>query len=352
MKRVLVVLALVPLVAATAIAGVVSDPSTHRPCFTEFTKGVSGNPTHLILGRDGDLYATEEPNKLIVRFDPETHVTREYKLNVPPHDLTTGPDGRIWFLSATANVDKKTGKVTGEYLGALTPSTGKVEYITGITPGAEPHMLRWNSDGRLYITEQAAGRLAIYDPKTKKVTEGRFGLPAGNYVHNVAVLPNGDIWVVLQEGDQLARFNFKSQRFDRFVDIPIANSGPRDITYVPSRNALFATLFAANQIAEYDLDTGKLTLHDTHVAPTSYDVALLGRKPKLTFLRADAQQEAVWVATLAGGELLRFDLKTNEIERVGCGIQVPGGPLGIANDRKGRLWVAEPFPGRIARVDR
>lgn len=343
MRRWLLLLGLLPIAAATAIAGIVSSPSSVRPCLEEFTDGVNGSPTHLILGPDGGLYATEEPEKKILRFGPDSHKAREYKVPVEPHDLTAGPDGRIWFVSAT-------GKPKGQYLGAVHPKTGKVTIYPGIANGAEPHMLRWNR-GRLYITEQKAGRLAIFDPKTEKVTEGTYGLPAGNYIHNIVVLPNGDLWGVLQEGDALARFNFKKQRFDQLVKVPLKDSGPRDITYVKSRNAVYATLFAANKLVEYDLDTGKLTVHDTHLDPITYAVAITRQpKPKLTFLRPDAKEEALWLATLAGGELLRFDLETSEIERVGCGVEIPGGPLGIATDRKGRLWAVEPFPGRVALV--
>jgi streptogramin lyase len=347
-RRLLLLLGLLPIVAATAIAGVVSSPSAARPCLEEFTEGVNGGPTHLILGPGGDLFATQEVEKTILRFDPETHETREYKVPVEPHDLTARSDGKIWFLSATG----KPKKDPPQYLGELNPKNGVVRMYKGIAEGSEPHMLRWNR-GKLYITLQKAGELAMLDPKTAKVRSGRFGLPVLTGPHNIVVVPNGDIWAVLQDGDALARFSFAKQRFDKLVPIPEVQSGPRDITYVKSRNALYATLFAANKLVEYDLDTEKLTLYDVGVDPISYAVALTRQpKPKLTFVRADAEEDAVWIATLAGGELLRFDLETKEVENVGCGVQIPGGPLGIASDGKGRLWTVEPFPGRVALVKR
>jgi streptogramin lyase len=350
LKKALLAIGLLPIIAATAVAGVVSNPSKTRPCLVEYSKGITGRPTHVILGADGKMYAAEEEEKKILRFDPDTHQTREYKLPITPHDLTQGPDGRIWFVSAPGNV----GSVDfgGAKLGALDPRTGKVTLYKGISLDAEPHMIRWIR-GRAYISEQLAGKIAIFDPKTGKITEGRHGLPPGNYIHDIAVLPNGDFWAVLQEGNELARFNFRKQRFDKFVRIPIKESGPRDITYVPSRNAIFATLFAANKLAEYDLDTGKLTLYDVGVDPITYGVAITRQpKAKLTFVRPDASGDAVWIATLAGGELLRFDLATKQVKGVGCGVRVPAGPLGMATDRKGRLWVAIAFPtGRLARVE-
>jgi streptogramin lyase len=353
-RRILLAAALLPLIAATAVAGIVSSPSKTRPCLEEYTEGINGQPTHMILGSDGDLYAAEEFQRKILRFDPDTHEAREYPVSLSPHDLTQGPDGRIWFVAAPRNLGRPD---RGLYLGALDPKDGELEFFRGLTRGVEPHMLRFNKDGRLYITLQRAGQFAIFDPESEEFEEGRFGLPAGNFIHNIVLLPNGDFWGVLQEGDALARFNFKTKSFDKFVPMP-KDSGPRDITYVKSRNALYATLFAANKLAEYDLDTDKVTLHDVDVPPITYKVAVGTStedraNPKLTFVRADADEEALWIATLSGGELLRFDPKTGDVENVGCGVTVPSGPLGLVNDRKGRLWVANLFPtGRIAEVKR
>jgi streptogramin lyase len=354
MRRLRALLLVVPVVAAVAIAGTVSSPDDVRPCITEFADGITGNPTHLVSSPDGNLYANEETTNRILRFNPQTHEGKEYGIGTSPHDLTVGPDGRIWFVSALE-----------DDLGALDPETGDVEHFEGITRKSEPHMLRWLEDGRLYITEAKAGRLAVFDPDTEKIREDDFGLPPGNFIHNVTVLPDGDFWAVLQEGDALAHFDLEKQRFDEIVPVPVKDSGPRDLTYVKSRNALYATLFAANQIVEYDLDTKKLTLYPTHVDPISYETAqsevATGRAsdgstktaPKLTFVRQDAEEEAVWVSTLAGGELLRLDLESAEITRVGCGFSIPQGPLGLANDAQGQLWVAQAFPvGKIARVDR
>jgi streptogramin lyase len=339
---------------AVAVAGSLSSPDDVRPCITEYAEGITGNPTHLVSSPDGNLYANEETTNKILQFDPETKGAKEYAVGTSPHDLTIGPDGKVWFISALE-----------DDLGTLDPETGKVEHFEGITKGSEPHMLRWLEDDRLYITEAKAGGLAVFDPETEEIREDDFGLPRGNFIHNMTVLPDGDFWAVLQEGDALARFDLEKQRFDEIVPVPLEGSGPRDLTYVESRKTLYATLFAANQIVEYNLDTKKLTLHDTHVDPISYETAqgevTTGRAsdgstktaPKLTFVRQDADDEAVWVSTLAGGELLRFDLDSEEITRVGCGITIPQGPLGLANDGRGQLWVAQAFPvGKIALVER
>jgi streptogramin lyase len=348
--------AFVPVVAITAVAGIVSSPAKVRPCGVEYSKGIHGNLGHLILGRDGNLYATEEPQRKILQFNPDTHDAREFDVGVEPHDSVQGPDGRVWFTSLNGKLSPSgkpvTAKQGGGLLGALNVKTGQVTYYPGISNDAQPHAVLWSTDGKLYITEQKAGRLAIFDPNTKKIEQGRFGLPQGNFIHDITLLPNGDLWADLQGVDQLARFNLAKQRFDRFVKVPLEQGGPRDITYVGSKNAIYATLFAGNQLVEYDLDSGKLTLYPSHFGPISYHDAVFSRKDaKLGFVRPDGKG-ALWIATLSGGELIRFDLKTHKMTRLGCGLSAPTTTLGIATDRRGRLWFNELFPtGRIVRVE-
>ena len=58
LRRVAPLLAAVPIVVTTAIAGTITNPSRVRPCAVEYSKGVGGSPLHMALGPDGDLYAT------------------------------------------------------------------------------------------------------------------------------------------------------------------------------------------------------------------------------------------------------------------------------------------------------
>ena len=290
-------LGIAPIVAVTAVAGANTLPSSVRPCAVEYSAGITSHPIHLVLGPDGDLYATENFPDRVLQFNPDTHKAREFPLpnNVQVHDATPGPNDTVWFVTLT---DK---------LGYLSPQTGKVTWVSGITPGSQPHSILWDRNGFLYFTEQLAGRIARYDPSTHKIAEMTAGLPPGNWIHNIAQLPNGDLWAVLQHADELAHFNIHTQRFDQFVKVPIKDAGPRDITYVPSRNALFVTLYAANKLLEYDLSTGKISIYASPFKAISLAKAD-GRTtiPKLTFVRADATQKTVWMATLGGGELLRL----------------------------------------------
>jgi streptogramin lyase len=135
-------LGVAPIIAVTAIAGASTLPSSVRPCAVEYSAGIHSHPIHLVLGPDGDLYATENFPDAILRFNPDTHKATEYSLppNTQVHDAAPGPNGTVWFVTLT---DK---------LGYLNPASGKVTWIPGVTRGSQPHALLWDRDGSLYFT--------------------------------------------------------------------------------------------------------------------------------------------------------------------------------------------------------
>ncbi len=334
------VIAVLPVVVATAIAGTVTNPSGIRPCAKEYSKGIRGGPLHVALGPDGKLYATESFGDRILRFDPDTHATAEFPVprGTAPHDIVTGPDGNLWFAG------------NGDALGMLDLKTRRVTMFPGVTPGSQPHDVAWLG-GYLYFSELQAGHLGRFDPKTRTIQEGLWGLPPGNQIHGLAVA-DGYIWAALSNANRLARFNPATKRFDRFVTMPIADAGPRSVVFLPSRHALYFSLFAANQLARYELRTGKVTLYPTPIERVPLSVAenLNARREKVAFVGTDARQRYIWASTLSG-ELLRLDLNTSRIKRVHCGISFPAVTGKLTTDGDGRLWFVEAFPGRIARIN-
>jgi streptogramin lyase len=334
-------LALAPVIVVTGIAGYVSSPQRVRPCAVEYSKGLPAGILHLTLGADGKLYATEGLRGAIVRFDPVTHQATTFRLapRTPAHDIEPGPDGQIWF------------DTLNDQIGRLNIQTGQVTMYPVLSRGSQPHSMVW-SGGYLYIPELLAGRLARFDPRTGQVVEGSFGLPPGNQIHTVIATPDGNLWGTLSASNELARFNPAVGRFDKFVTMPIANAGPRDLTYVKTDNSIYFTTFAANQFGRYKLDTGQVTLYPTTVKPVPLSVALplTGRYQKLTIIHADIAHKAVWASTL-GPQLERLDLVTHKVTLVHCGINFPSVTAGVTSDSHGQVWFNETLPGRIARIE-
>jgi streptogramin lyase len=329
---------LLPVVVATAIAGTITNPSRVRPCAQEHSTGASGG-LHVALGPDGMLYMTASTADRILRFDPDTHQTTSLPLpkGTVPHDIIRGPDGKLWFDGL------------GGRIGNVDPATGKATIVAQLPAGREPHDLAWNG-AYLYVTELKPGRLARFDPQSGTVTEFARGLPPRNEIHSMRAV-GGYLWTSLSNGNALARFNPEEHRFDKLVQMPIPDSGPRDLTYVPSRHSIYFTLFAANRIGRYDLSTGRLTLYPTPVQPISLTDAesLKQGFEKLTFITKSADQRFVWATTFYG-EVVRLDLATHKVTTVHCGITFPAATAGLATDAKGRLWVNEAFPARIALI--
>jgi streptogramin lyase len=339
------VVAVVPLVVATAAAGLISPPGDAR-CVTNFDAGFTGGPTHVDLGPDGALWANEGRDDRIARFDTKTGKADEYRVpdGTELHDLAVGPDGNLWFSGFNGP------------LGTFDLETKKVTVFPRTSPSSQPH-LWWAPDGGLYFSDIVKGVLGRFDPKSERIVTRRYNLPKNSGIHGFVEGPEkGKAWWALQFADRLARFDTRAGRFDKFVDLP-EGSGPHWLAYVPSDGAIWVALQYANQLARYDLQMEEVTVFDLELgAVTAAQLQARQPLPALTFVTQDVDAEALWLATLAGGEVLRFDLATHELENIGCGLTFPSQTITLASDRAGGLWVTEApalgGAGSLGRIER
>ena len=342
--NVVVAIAVTIVVGIGAVAvGLASSPKK-SPCvsvYGGFTGGVGG----IALGPDGRLWGAEGRDDRIARFDVDTHQVTEYRFpkGTAPHAVAVGPDKAIWFTG------------TGGRVGRLDPKTGRFSFLKGVSPRSEPHGLVWAKDGNLYWAEQVAGKIGRYDPRTKKVTESAYNLPPRNGVHAVAAMPDGKLWWALQGADKLGRFNPRTQRFDAFISFP-RGSGPHEVVYARSTNSLYAALAFSSRVARHDLGSRRTTYFAAPFPRPPAKARVARLEPpiaygQVTALALDAQEKHLWVSTYFTGSLLRYDPATGKVTTVTCGTKPPGATLVLAKDRQGRLWVSEPAPPALARID-
>lgn len=311
-----------------------------------YSEGFDGGPTHVDLGPDGALWTTEGADDAIARFDLETKKATEYELpkGSEPHDLSVGPGDDLWFSGFNGG------------LGRVDPETKEIEFFPRKSEGAQPHVW-WAPDGLGYFGDLGTGNLTIFDPETERFEERDYNLPDDSGIHSFVEMPDGSAWWALQNADQLAHFDLERQRFDKFVDFP-NDSGPHWLVHDKDRNSLWIAFLYANNLARYDLGTGKVETFDIGIDPiTPEEVAERKPLPAIAQVHEDAQHEALWVSTLAGGEVRSFDLETHEVTRVGCGLNYPAQITTLTNDGDGNLWVTEgppaaSGPGRLGRIDR
>jgi streptogramin lyase len=336
----------IPVIAATLAAGVIAAPDKERPCAKGFSDGFTGGPTHVDLGPDGALWVTEGADDKLARFDLETKQATEYQLpkGTEPHDLSVGPGDDLWFSGFNGG------------LGRFDPETKELESYPRKSEGAQPHVW-WAPDGLGYFGDLATGNLTTFDPETGKYEQQDYNLPEDSGIHGFVEMPDGSAWWTMQNADQLAHFDRERERFDKFVDFP-KDSGPHWLVHDEAGNALWIATLYANDLTRYDLGSGQLETFDIGLDPvTPEEVAERKPLPAISQIHEDAQGEALWVATLAGGEVRSFDLDSHEVTRVGCGLNYPAQITTFANDGDGNLWVTEGPPatsgaGSLDRIDR
>jgi streptogramin lyase len=210
------------------------DPSTGK--ITEYRKGLNSGslPQDIVVGPDGNLWFTDQSSTTpaIGELNPTTGKITEYSLRSgsSPQDIVVGPDGNLWFTdqSSTApaigELNPSTGAVKGYFalpsgsvpssiivgpdsrlwftdegnsaIGAVDPSTGKVQEYTGLIGGSGDLVV--GSDGDVWFTEvsDATSAVAIgrVDPVTGAVTNYTAGLQAGSYPNIIVSGPNDNLW--------------------------------------------------------------------------------------------------------------------------------------------------------------
>ena len=164
-----------------------------------------------------------------------------------PHDVAASREsnGLVYY----------TAQATGR-LGILDPATGRVTEIP-LGKNSAPHGVVVGPDGAPWITDGGQNAILRVDPKTHDVR--RFALPASSPNANLNTLTfdrRGHVWFTGQSGYygrvDPASGDVKVWRAPR-------GSGPYGITTTPSGDVYYASL-AGSHIARIDVETGEATV--------------------------------------------------------------------------------------------
>ena len=98
--------------------------------------------------------------------------------NANPFDITSGPDGALWFTEA--NIDR---------IGRITTAGVISEFSTGITVGASPYGITSGPDGRLWFGEHGLGLIGAITP-AGVVSQ----YPGGSSIRELTTGPDGNLW--------------------------------------------------------------------------------------------------------------------------------------------------------------
>ena len=239
------------------------DPKTGRTRHTALGDGSA--PHGVIVGPDGAPWITDGGLNAIVRVDPKTRRVRRFPLPASSGyaNLNTAVFDRrgvLWFTGQSGiygRLDPGIGKVrifsaprgegpygitatpsgvvyyaslAGSYLGRVDAARFTVRVLQPPTRNQGARRAWSDSKGRIWVSEWNAGKVAVYNPNTRRWREwrvpGTSPMPYAVYVDE-----RDDVWLSDFGANALVRFDPGTEKFTR-IRLP---SSPADVRQILGR---------------------------------------------------------------------------------------------------------------------
>jgi virginiamycin B lyase len=221
------------------------DPATGKT--TEVPLGEGSAPHGVIVGPDGAAWVTDGGLNAIVRVDPGSSSFRGYRLptatgNANLNTATFDKRGILWF----------TGQ-NGIY-GRLNPKTGAMRVFRAPL-GSGPYGITTTPKGQVFYASLAESHIAQIDVRTGKATVLR-PPTAGQGARRVWSDSKGMIWVSEWNAGKVARYDPATKKW-REWDVP----GPAQVyaVYVDDRDIVWLTDFGRSGLWRFAPATGRFT---------------------------------------------------------------------------------------------
>jgi virginiamycin B lyase len=230
------------------------DPASGKT--TRVPLGDGSAPHGVVVGPDGAAWVTDGGLNAIVRVDADSLAVKPYplpdsfsaaNLNTPtfdrrgvlwftgqsgvygrldlrsgsmkvfrapggfgPYGIATTPSGDVWYAS-----------LAGSYIARLNLQTGAAKVVRTPTRGGGARRVWSDSRGRLWVSEWYAGKVARYDPKTRRWREWR--LPGDAQPYAIYVDERDVVWLTDFGAGAIVRFEPATARFTAIRLRPGAN---------------------------------------------------------------------------------------------------------------------------------
>jgi streptogramin lyase len=185
-------------------------------------------PRDITTGPDGNLWFTEAGTSRIGHATPGGALLPEVVLPAGsgPLDITTGPDGNLWFSEMTTS---KIGRVTPA--GILLPEIS-------LPAGSGPASITTGPDGNVWFVEFGTSKVGRATPDGTLLAE--ISLPPGSSPKAIVTGPDRNLWVTEGSTSKLARITAGGALLPEIS--LTAGSSPFGITNGPDGNLWFAEL--------------------------------------------------------------------------------------------------------------
>ncbi len=203
--------AAVTLVVALGLAGAAgADPLGE---ITEFPQGPLVAPVDITTGPDGNLWFTRDAFEGLTRITPAGETTEFTGLTDNADGITTGPDGNLWFTEFNA-----VGRMTTD--GTLTEFP---------VPGMSGRGIITGPDGNMWFAQFNQGEIGRMDPLAADPGATLTEFAVGSNPYSLTIGSDGNIWFTeLFGGGALGRMTTAGV-YTQFP-LPIADRTPLGIT--------------------------------------------------------------------------------------------------------------------------
>ena len=148
------------------------------------------------VDNEGIVWFSEVAVGMLVRLNPATGEVKEFRPEgvVNIRGITIDPQDNLWF-----------GDFLGHRLGKMNVKTGVVKFYKPPTPNATIYGETFNAvDGNIWLADMNGNNITRFNPKTEKFTE--FPIPARadrSYARFIATDAKGRVWFTEYFGDRI-----------------------------------------------------------------------------------------------------------------------------------------------------
>ncbi len=169
-------------------------------------------------------------------------------------------------------------------------------------------------------------------PGTKQLSGkiSEWPVPTPKFARDPAPGPDGNIYIAVMQGDRIARFDTKTQKFNEWI-LP-TGAHPHGLL-VDKEGRVWYTGNGNGTIGELDPSTGKVTEHRTPSGGSPHTLVI-------------DDTGTIWF-TNQSGSVGRLDRTSGKITEY----KMSGGPYGLALDKQGNVWVCRMSADKMGIID-
>ena len=190
--------------------------------------GTTGVLTEPVLGADGNLWLAQTSPRDVIRVTPAGVITR---FNIPgtrlPVEMTAGPDDAVYLTTTLAFLESHIVRRSTDGVGVTTSVNSQLTELGDITTGPDGNI--W------YLGHAAMGRMTPAGAVTT------FPVPSGTFfAGGITTGPDGNLWWTDRTNNRIGRTNPTTGEHTMFSAAGQISS-PRGIVAGPDGNVWFAS---------------------------------------------------------------------------------------------------------------